>query len=782
MKTNTIKYILLVGLLCIALTGNASAVYYNIYDGSGVDTFTHTSGTNYLDTITKRNLAQAPFYYQAYVSGSSFQENACTAGHHSINSDCYGGTAGWDYLECIPLDNTGISYSNSCTGYLVINAGGGYYLRLILGLTGIDQDVTQTVVCSDMPFETGIVGTTCGIDNVTCYINTTGSYIENGFVDLVDVDYYEFECANNTDYKIVFDDAHEYEFTYNGTQITYDYDICTVLTLNFFDRCADPVNEPYIFVWSDRTPLISLMVEGNTWDDWVFGEDVEIGDNINIIISWYDGTIHNIYTVDTSPDTLNIMDIPITYEMGFHTTDNESNDLSGVQVSISQDCGYGGTMNKVSSGGWCWFDECSNSGGSVTVSKAGYKTATIPFAGTPANNAWSYRNSYGITLETVDSVNDTTRDFNDTAVNTSEVTTPDIEYDLDNNNSDIHDGVEIWFVDENGYRTTKISDTDTYVDLWFINKNSAESSMTLEFQRSYTGNYFSDVLDWTVNPNKFGFKRIYNINFTPYYFYYRGNIYNDSLSRWDRIRHLEVANGTIDEEEHYENLTTNLWFWGATIDQKIDHREDVRIVCNAVSNTSALLDLDVELYDNAVLVDYINLTWADFAGATYKWFYEWYPDHDYITGHNYTVKMIGADGYVLRTDHVDCINDDTVRKNKLTVCVKDRSGANLDNCYIYLEGWGSLPTGTTYYNSYEGIDNGYYRYKAAKSGYSGDGWADVTVSDDDEIVWYTLTEDHTNTSATQQKMTDSDIKRMFFPLMFFLLICITFGGFKYVSE
>ena len=142
--------------------------------------------------------------------------------------------------------------------------------------------------------------------------------------------------------------------------------------------------------------------------------------------------------------------------------------------------------------------------------------------------------------------------------------------------------------------------------------------------------------------------------------------------------------------------------------------------------------------------------------------------------------MIGFDGYVLRTDHVDCFTDD--RKNKLTVKVKDAYGTNLNNAYIYLEGWGSLPTGSIYYNAYEGIDNGDYRYKASKSGYTSSGWNEVNLTDEDKIVWYVLSEDYTNTSTAAQKFTDDDIKEFFFPLMFFLLICIILGGLKYVSN
>jgi hypothetical protein len=134
----------------------------------------------------------------------------------------------------------------------------------------------------------------------------------------------------------------------------------------------------------------------------------------------------------------------------------------------------------------------------------------------------------------------------------------------------------------------------------------------------------------------------------------------------------------------------------------------------------------------------INLTWADFVTADTKWYYEWKPDHAYADGHNYTVQMHGYDYYLLRTDY---INASDFRKNKLTIIVKDRAGNNLNNAYVFLEGYGSLSTGISYYNSYEGLDNGDYRYKASKSGYIGAGWDNVNLTEGDEIVAYVLTSD-----------------------------------------
>jgi hypothetical protein len=601
----------------------------------------------------------------------------------------------------------------------------------------------------------------CAPGNLYLYIYTD-SWIEIGYDSMSDDDSYYFDIIDGYDYKLVFGDNHEYEFTCDGNKI-YDYDICEYITMNFYDRCLTPVNGLANIYWSTTSPNANgVIIDGYTWEGFIFEDNVEIGDNIYVILTWYNGNQYYTYSVTESPQIIDITNLPIYYEMGVKTVTDAGAPISGVQVSVSQSCAYDGTKNKVTSGGWAWFTGCSNTGGSLTVSKAGYKSATMPFP-TLMATAWDYRTSYIISMESDGSANDTSGDFNDTIINIDEVVTPDEEYNLDDNNADLHDGVEIWFTNEGGHRTTKISDTDTYVDLWFVNKNSNESSMTLEFQQSYTGNYYWDNLNWTIAYKKFGFKRIYNINFIPYYYYYRGKIYNDELLQWDRIRYLDVRNETKEEEEHYENLSTGLWFRHATVDHKIDYRNDIEIVCNAASNNTTLLDLDIELYNGSVLVDYINLTWADFSGASIKWFYIWEPDYDYTNGYNYTTKMIGYNGYVLRTDCVDCFTDD--RKNKLTIKVKDIYGSTLTNCYIYLEDWGSLPTGSLYYNAYEGIDNGDYRYKASKLGYTGGGWESVNLADEDKIVWYVLSEDYTNTSIAATKFTDDDIKGFFFPLM-----------------
>jgi hypothetical protein len=341
--------------------------------------------------------------------------------------------------------------------------------------------------------------------------------------------------------------------------------------------------------------------------------------------------------------------------------------------------------------------------------------------------------------------------------------------------------VDIHFRNENGNRTSKILDTDTEVYLYYENNNTEKEAMTLKFQSSSTHTYFIDVDSWTIAYDDIGHKTIPQADFTPWDYSYRAVIYNSSIYGWNITIPLTVRNATKEEEQHYQNLTTNLWFMYAD-DGKVDYRDDMKVAIHAESNNTTLMTIDVELWKDGVYIACKNLTATDFINADYPYFYVWDPVFDYITGSNYSIRMYGFDRTLLETDYVKCVTDDTTRKNKLTIGVKDKYGDTLNNCYIYLEDWGSLPTGSSYYNSYEGIDNDDYRYKASKSGYSGAGWDEVNLTDEDKIVWYVLSEDYTNTSTAATKFTDDDIKGFFFPLMFFLLICIVLGGLKYVAS
>jgi hypothetical protein len=345
---------------------------------------------------------------------------------------------------------------------------------------------------------------------------------------------------------------------------------------------------------------------------------------------------------------------------------------------------------------------------------------------------------------------------------------------------EVNNTVNIHFVDESGNRTSKIKDTDSEVYLYYENNNTEGEAMTMRFESSSTHTYFMPELQWTIAHDDIGYKTIANSYFTPWDYSYRAVIYNSSIYGWNITIPLTVRNATKEEEAHYENLSTSIFFMYAR-DGKIDHREPMKIGIHACSNNLTLMTTDIELWKDGVYLCHKNLTATDYIVSDFPYYYIWSPIYDYVSGSNYSVRMYGFDRTFLEADYVECVTDSITRKNKLTIGVKDRSGANLNNCYIYLENWGSLSTGSTYYNAYEGIDNGDYRYKASKSGYTSSGWIDVNVSNEDKAVWYTLTDNTASEAPVTTKMTNNDIKEFFFPIMFLLFISILLGGLKYVS-
>ena len=599
------------------------------------------------------------------------------------------------------------------------------------------------------------------INNVSLYIYNTSS---SSYVYLaIDSDeYYSMVIFNNTKYKIIFSDEHEYEFTVNNSNVMYDYDGCSHTQYRFEESCGNLIPDSeglYIENYGlfgdaikDFFAPNGILDIANTSADFMYVyTDTFIGKTGWIIDPVEDGYT---YTLENPNIAWGLKVIVI------NESDGEL--IDGAMVKVDQDCyctsGYS-TRQKMTVNGMVEYGDMSLQDASLFVMATGYKILDENTTGYSA--FLSGRTNFSSKTWIVKMAPTWSN-------NTSTFYEPQYK-------------VDIHFKNEDGNRTSQILDTDTEVYLYYENNNSEEEAMTLKFQSSSTHSHFIDEDSWTIAHDTIGHKTISNADFTPWTYAYRAIIYNSSVYGWNITIPLTVRNETKEETIHYENLTTNLWFTDEK-DGKIDYREDMQIVSHARSNNTTLMTIDLEVWKDGALLCYTNLTETDYENADFPYYYVYEPVYDYVAGSNYTTKMYGFDRTLLEVRYLEVINDTVTRKNKLTIGVKDRFGANLDNCYIYLEGWGSLPTGTTYYNAYEGISNGDYRYKATKSGYTDSGWSDVTLTDGDQIVWYTLSQDVGNVSVSAQKFTDEDIKGFFFPLMYFLLICIIFGGLKYVTQ
>lgn len=745
-----IKNILFAGLLLLTLSGLGSATithnYYYSTDGTGVFVETSYLGTSCgsgenIELMYQNNGGQT-LYWQVY------NRFPCIFGSVLVKSN-------GAYL-CGAL-----SANNSlCKGSGSISSGHNRYFQFVGGASPKTCKGNIILYIAHTPIVWHNISGQAGcLDEVELYLYNGSQY---NLIDHTTNDPYTFDVINESTYKIVFlPDSHTYIFTVNGTNITYNYDTCAHTTYRFEESCGNliPNSEGYYCEYTDGGISCNWFEES----DGILDISNSSANKIEIYTDTFIGQTKWIIDPVVSNTTYTPKNLNIAWGLKVIVQNGSSGSLiDGAMVKVDQDCyctsGYS-TRQKLTVNGMTSFSDMSLQDASLWVMKTGYKV--LDENSTGYSTFLSGRSNFSSKTWIVKLAPN--GDANES------------EWFEPQNKVDIH------FRNEDGNQTSKILDTDTEVYLYYENNNSEEEAMTLKFQSSSTHTYFSDEQSWTIAYDDIGHKTIANSYFTPWNYAYRAIIYNSSIYGWNLTIPLTVRNGTKEDNQHYENLTTNLWFMHEE-DGKIDYREDMEIVSHAGSNNTTLMNIDLELWKDGALLCYKNLTASDYIGADFPYYYVYEPVYDYVSGSNYTAKMYGFDRTLLEVRYLECITDDTTRKNKLTIAVKDRAGANLDNCYIYLEDWGSLPTGSTYYNAYEGIDNGYYRYKASKSGYSGTGWADVTLSDNDEIVWYTLIEDYTNTTATQQKLTDDDIKGIFFPLMFFLLIVIVFGGFKYVSS
>ena len=780
-----IKQILVVGLLFMVLSGVGNAatdiktgnisVTGGCCSGGGSGYWTSDSTTLQNDLSIAGNYT----YYTSYsftrdgwgytstnvvIKGTQLPRSpgGCN-GNDDCGSDTYttcftssGNTAGTWSGSGSMTDTCDASTYACMSSYVMSTWCGGGYSPAVGSIKG------YIIYTSDPIYH--ISGTTDCVNNVSLYYNNSDTWIFMG-ENYLDDDYYSFNVTTGIDFKLIFDDDHSYEFNVTGNTV-YNYDGCLKTQYRFEESCGNliPDSEGYFLEWN---PLGWWNME--TWfeeSDGILSITNSSATKISIYTNTFIGSTGWLIDPVASDNTYTLENPNIAWGLKV-IVQNESDGalIDGAMVKVDQDCycasGYS-TRQKLTVNGMSQFGDMSLQDASLFVMKTGYKILD--------------ENSTGYSAFLSGRSNFSSKTWIVKLANTSS-----------NNSStfyEVPNKVDIHFRDINGNITSKILDTDAYVDLYYQNNNTEEEAMTLKFESSSTHTYFMPEQTYTIPHDTSGYKRITNEYFTPYDYSYRAVIYNSSIYGWNITIPLTVRNATKEEEQHYQNLTTNLWFMYAS-DGKIDSREDMRIVSHARSNNTTLMNIDIEVYKNDTLLCYKNLTASDYAGASYPYYYLYEPSYSYVSGANYTIKMYGFDRTLLEIRYVKCITDSVTRKNKLTIIVKDNYGHNLNNAFVYLEGYGSLSTGVnSYYNSYEGLSNKYYRYKATKTNYEGSGWSDVTISDNDEIVTYVLTAtgDTNTTSMNPIKMNDDEMKNLYYCLMMFLLIFILFGGLMYLAK
>ena len=761
-----IKHILFTGIILLTLTGLACAGSYGQtvdweMSGSGALQYPNEGWVKISSYDVETGVAQKGTYIASYTGGGTLYVHGhgrmyTTGDVVGHNNRVYGSTSG--SYEPHGFSDT-ISYGGSFEGSCV---GSTIYISQLSSVHNTEGSAMHSyisVYISPNPFDTyNITGNVGCLDNVSLYTYINGSY---QYSTTNTSDYYLFEVVDEESYKLIFSNGHEYEFAVVGSDITYNYDACIKTTYDFKEFCGNLIPDSEGFYIEKIGNTVYAANNFYTSSGTLIISESP-ADNIYVSASPFFGQIGWFLDPIVNDTTYTLTNPQISWGLKV-IVQNESDGslIDDAMVKVDQDCyctdGYS-TRQKLTVNGMSQFGDMSLQDASLFVMKYGYKI--LDENTTEYSTFLSGRSNFSSKTWIVKLV----PFWSENSSTFYEVT----------NKVDIH------FRDVNGNRTSKILDTDSEVYLYYENNNTEEEAMTLKFQSSSTHTCFIDVQSWNIPYDEIGHKIIVNADFTPHDYSYRAVIYNSSIYGWNKTIPLTVRNATKEDEQHYENLTTNLWFLYAN-DGRVDYRDDMKIAIHAQSNNTTLMTIDVELWKDGVYIDCKNLTATDFSGANFPYYYVWNPTFDYVSGSNYSVRMYGFDRTILETDYVECITDDVTRKNKLTIIVKNQDDINLDNAFVYLEDYGSISTGTNHYASFEGLDNGYYRFKATKPDYVGTGWSDIIFSDSDETVTYTLTWSGSGEGGTmqQQKMKDADMSNIYLMLMAIVLIFVIFGGFKY---
>ena len=758
-----IKYIVIALVLIIGLSSVVSADYVCVNTYSSDDGYGTFSGSllsasgGQGEAICFRNEGGNPDgVLHIYFSGTITSLNATCS---QLRAQCESGTANGVY--------TGYSVGNSLSGSGLLGVHstqkklfecGNFYTSLCGSHSNQSWAFTVSTIEIDQYKVSG--NRSCsGVDlyqkdkfGTYTLINTTGYVTESTG--------YEFPyLLDGRDYRLSFA-GHDYDFTCTEDEI-YNYDACTLTLYNFKEACENLILDSEGFYIEK---IGSTVHAANNFyaSSGVLNITHSPADNIYVSASPFSGQIGWFLDPIINDTTYTLTNPIISWSLKVIVQNGSTGDLiDDAMVKVNQSCyctdGYS-IRQKLTTNGHADFTDMSLQDAGLFVMKTGYKIldeTSTGYAAFLSGRANFSSKTWIVKLAPSWSENESTF--------------------YESNNT-----VNIFFKNKDGNRTSKILDTDSEIYLYYENNNTDEEDMTLKFQSSSTHTYFIDEQSWNIPYGEIGHKTILNTYFTPWDYSYRAVIYNSSIYGWNMTIPLTVRNATKEENQHYENLSTDLWFMYADTG-KIDYRNDMDIGVHACSNNTTLMYVDIELYKDNVLLYYKNMTASNFINADFSYYYVWGPAYSYESGSNYSVRMYGFDRTLLETDYVDCYTDDITRKNKLTIIVKNHYGTNLDNAFVYLEDYGSIPTGTNYYTSFEGLNNGYYRFKATKPDYIGTGWSDITISDSDEIVTYTLTStDSEEGSATQpQKMDENELQNIYLIIMAFLLIFIIIGGLKY---
>jgi len=597
------------------------------------------------------------------------------------------------------------------------------------------------------------------VDDVSLYIKLKNG----GYSDCINYSTsspYSFTIFNDNEYKLIFSDSHEYEFTCNGSDVQYDYDACNYGIINLYDNCANLLINPFIVVYN-LDDNMNIVYSGHDNPVTFLLSDVNENDELDVIWSTWQGTFQKrCFAQFDHP--INLYDQSIYWNLGIHVWDENVNRCQDALVIYDQDCiisGYPKRNGFTDSNGYVEFTQCENDNGNLTVDKSGYKSLNVEVV----NTFDAQTKNYGVNvfLELDNSSNETDWSMvNDSWNDTNMTEMPE----------DMCEGIEytmlLYFRDPDGYKTNCVLSNTSYVHCFYAIKYPAPVNMKLDFERSVNGLGYTTLCSYpySIDNNSCGYWEINNSYFNDPNYIYRAHIYDQTDEYIGRHAYLRVV--AAPEEQNYTAF--------AIFDPDepvIDYREYIKGKVFANATSGSLPNLSLELYDESDLIEYFNYTQSDF--DSYGWAY-WLLGYNYTLHHNYTLLLKNDNGDIVSTAYTYAEN---MRGNRLTVKVIDPSGNPLDHSYIFLKDYGRIPTNNQCYGTFENLSNQDYYYKAEKGGYRSTGWELTTLQDEDQIVTYVLIPESLETSV---RMAKTDVKKLYYPFMYILLIIMLVGGLIHV--
>lgn len=530
-------------------------------------------------------------------------------------------------------------------------------------------------------------------------------------------------------------------------------------TFYLYDDCANLLINPTTTIFRNMTTQI---YQGND-NPIIINEEGNYNrfDKFSVIIDTHDMAEEKTVYADDEFNIYHLHHSHVDWDLQVHVYDNfTSVEIEEAKVSLRQDCKIGGyplyTYALTNEYGYMISQHLSNQNFTVECNKTGYKDYYSEFEGNFC--AWNGTYFIEVFLDNITSDDD------------GNETLPEVPCS------------SAWSNDDN-LIISEINDTQN-ARLHYM---AGDTTTLLYLERwSEVGGVHLWMMEGssiTLDPHERGYIQYTPANWTEdETTIYRGRLW--SLNCYcDDTSTLKVWNATDENETIFENLTVSIKFLNKVSGHLMNPASPVKIDAYAASNNTSLLNIDLQLFNESVKVENESLTFFDWYDGSQFVTYSWLPSYSYSNGFNYTVKMVGFNGDIIAIDHVytnESPDIPFITANELTVFVKDNHNQQLPYSTVFIENWGSITTGEDNYVTIEGLPDGDYQYKATKSGYISSPWATITLTEHESVTCVLV--EIADTVIIGQKMSNAEIKSIFIPLMYILMIFILLGAFKYAMQ